>query len=300
VRIVGSMLVRNEDVFVERVVRSAAHVCDRIHAFDHMSEDATWKILTRLSRELDHLEVRRGRDARVSHRVLEQYVATNTWVLALDGDTVYDPQGLAQLASELRGGAHRDVFRLSGHSLNCDELDLERGTASGYMSPPSRWGTKLFNLYAVTSWSGCPQRLLSGTPVFRPGYTHEARRELFRELSWEDDPLRTLHLCFLPRSSLDGPEAVAGRLSLGETGLFQRSPVGRLRRWLRPPITDPRVAEYRRRGTNWKQEWYRLGERVTVDVRPFLGEREPLRGAERVERAREPEAPLGERRERGG
>ena len=33
---------------------------------------------------------------------------------------------------------------------------------------------------------------------------------------------------------------------------------------------DPRIKEYRREGRNWKREWYRHGERVTIDATPFF------------------------------
>jgi hypothetical protein len=36
-QIVGSILVRNEDVFVEQSIRNVAKFCDRIHAVDHDS-----------------------------------------------------------------------------------------------------------------------------------------------------------------------------------------------------------------------------------------------------------------------
>src|SRR5947207_15990060 len=95
-RIVGSVLVRNEDLFVERSIRNVAEFCDRIHAVDHVSDDATWEILQSLADELDHLEVRRSRNSAVAHRLLAPYAATETWVLGVDGDELYDPAGLAR------------------------------------------------------------------------------------------------------------------------------------------------------------------------------------------------------------
>ena len=74
VRIVGSVLVRNEDVHIERAIRNVADACDRIHVLDHLSNDRTPEILAGLSSELEHLEVRRSADAGDSHRDLEQYV----------------------------------------------------------------------------------------------------------------------------------------------------------------------------------------------------------------------------------
>jgi glycosyltransferase involved in cell wall biosynthesis len=270
VRIVGSVLVRNEDVFVERAIRNVASFCDEIHAVDHESEDGTAEVLRTLADELDHVRVVRSKDAGVSHRVLEPYAGTDTWVLGVDGDELYDPSGLTRLRADLESGAHDDVFRLKGHVLNCEELGDT--SASGYMAPPSRPVTKLFNLAAVTSWTGCPERLHAGTAVFRDGYGWDAMRYLSESTSWDTDPLRLLHLCFLRRSSRDGLDPAGGRPSAWETGAFRRGILGlpaRLR--FRHSFMDRRVKEYQRDGRNWKREWYALGDRVTVDAEPFLG-----------------------------
>jgi hypothetical protein len=268
VRIVGSVLVRNEDVFVERAVRNAAAFCDRIHAVDHQSSDRTWEILRGLASELDHLDVRRAAHAGESHRLLERYAGTRTWVIGVDGDELFDPFGLAVLREALLGGAHADVFRLKAHVLNCDELDGATGEARGWMAPPSRPVTKLFNFAAVEAWSGCPERLHSGTVVFRQGYDWESRRNLFDELRWEADPLRCLHVCFRRRSSRDAESEA--RPSLGQTGAYDRGPLGVLKRRLGRAGLPPKMVELNRSGRTWKQEWYARGPRVSVDATPFL------------------------------
>src|SRR6059058_1645395 len=94
-KIVGIVLVRNEDVFVEQAIRNVAEFCERIHAVDHVSTDRTWEILRALASDYDHVEVRRVRHAGESHRLLEPYAGTGTWVFAVDGDELYDPARLA-------------------------------------------------------------------------------------------------------------------------------------------------------------------------------------------------------------
>jgi glycosyltransferase involved in cell wall biosynthesis len=269
-QIVGSVLVRNEDLFVEQSLRNVAAFCDRIHAVDHLSTDGTWEILQSLARELDHLDVHRSRNSALAHRLLEQYAGTPTWVIGVDGDEVYDPTGLARFRDDLLGGAHADVFRLKAHVLNCDELDSGRGTASGWLAPPSRPITKLFNFAAVESWQGIPEPLQGGDAVFRPGYHWEARRDLASSTSWDTDPARCLHLCFLRRSTLDSDDAGRGRRSLAETAAYDVGPLGRLKRLLRRPRLAPHVVELERQGKNWKQEWYARGDRITIDATPFL------------------------------
>jgi hypothetical protein len=260
-RIVGSVLVRNEDLFVEQSIRNFVAFCDRIHAVDHMSTDQTWEILRTLAREFDHLDVRRSRNAAVAHRLLAPYAGTKTWVLGVDGDELYDRAGLAHLRSALRSGAYADVFRLKAHVLNCDALDKVARRASGWLAPPSRPVTKLFNFSAVESWSESTDPLQAGNAVFKTGQHWESRLDLADETPWEADPLRCLHVCFLPRSTKD---AGAERQNLDESGRYDRTLLGALRRMVRP-------ARQTGDGMNWKREWYARGERVTVDASPFLG-----------------------------
>ena len=259
-QIVGSVLVRNEDLFVEQSIRNVAGFCDRIHAVDHVSSDRTWQILRALAAELSHLDVRRSRNSATAHRLLAPYAGTDAWVIGVDGDELYDPAGLSRLRRDLLGGVHADVFRLKAHVLNCDELDRSAETASGWLAPPSRPITKLFNFGAVEAWAESPDPLQAGDVVFRAGQHWESRRDLADETTWETDPLRCLHVCFLRRSSADSGDA---RPNLDESGEYDRGPAGMMKRLVRR----------RRRlrgGTNWKRDWYARGERVTVDAGPFL------------------------------
>jgi hypothetical protein len=269
--IVGSVLVRNEDVFVEQAMRNVVSFCDRIHAVDHVSDDRTWEILRSLAQEYGHLDVHRSRNSADAHRLLEPYAKTETWVIGVDGDELYDPDGLARLRAALLAGAHADVFRLKAHVLNCDELDEATGTASGWLAPPSRPVTKLFNFGAVESWRKSPDPLQSGDVVFRDGFHWESRRDLADETTWETDPLRCLHVCFLRRSTREPDDrAGRGRTNLDESREYDRGTVGTLKRAIRRPKPPANIAELERQGKNWKREWYARGERVTVDASSFL------------------------------
>lgn len=263
-RVVGIVLVRNEDLFVEQAIRNTLAFCDRIHAVDHVSTDGTWEVLRRLAGEYDHLEIRRSRHAGESHRLVEPYAGTDTWVFGIDGDELYDPARLVTFREELLGGAYERVFKIASNVLNCVELDRERGTASGYLSPPSRSVTKLYNFAAIDGWAGDgAERLHGGTISFRPGYDERGVDNIGERMSWEETPVRCLHLCFLRRSSQDPDRAEASaRPILEETGMQDRSPVGALKRRLR-----------RRRPlevSNWKREKYMRGELVIVDASPFF------------------------------
>ncbi len=96
--------------------------------------------------------------------------------------------------------------------------------------------------------------------MFKPGQQWESRCDLADNTTWETDPLRCLHVCFLRRSTDESDHA---RLNLDESGEYDRGSVGMLKRLVRRPCS---VAA----GTSWKREWYTRGERVTVDATPFL------------------------------
>jgi hypothetical protein len=265
--IVGSMLVRNEDVFVEQAIRNVSGFCDRIHVVDHVSDDGTWEIVRSLAGEFEHVDARRSRNSADAHRQLAPYAGTDTWVIGVDGDELYDPEGLARLRGELLDGAHADVFRLKAHVLNCDEVDHVANTASGWLAPPSRPVTKLFNFGAVESWAESPDPLQSGDVLFRPGYHWESRRDLADVATWDTDRLRCLHVCFLRRSSRDVDGGT--RKNLDESREFDRGVVSSLKRLARAPKPAPRILELERQGKDWKREWYARGKRVTVDATPF-------------------------------
>jgi hypothetical protein len=268
VRLIGSVLVRNEDRYVERALRNVLPFLDRVHAFDHMSDDDTWEVLREVARDADHLDIARTRNSGDAHAALARYAGTPTWVLGVDGDELYDPDGLGRLREALVAGEHSDVFRLKAHVLNCDVIEEEAGMASGWLAPPSRPVTKLFNFGAVQSWQASPDPLQAGPVTFAAGFDWESRRDLSETTTWETDPLRLLHLCFVPRSSREGPDAWQTRKNLDESRAFRRDAIGAVRRLLRRGVS--RAAGAKPDDRNWKQEWYARGERVTVDAAPFL------------------------------
>ena len=269
-QVVGISLVRNEDRFVAQALRNVSHFCDRLIVAEHMSTDETPEVLRGLAEELDHLEVHRIRHSAESHALIEGLAGSDTWVLSVDGDELYDPDGLERLRSELEDGRFDDVFRIRPAGLHCDELDEDAGKARGYLSPPSRPLVGLLNFAAIDSWTGVrDERLHGGEITFRPGFGIESWRHLGDELGWERSPFRDLHVCFLRRSSQD-PDALppAGRPNLAETRAFRRGLLGPLERAVRKALRRDRS---RADGSSdWKGEKYRRGERVTVDVTPFL------------------------------
>jgi hypothetical protein len=265
VQILGIVLVHNEDVFVERAIRNVAEFCDRIYAVDHVSTDRTWEVLRSLGREYEHLETHRLAHAGDSHRLLEPYAGTNTWVFGVDGDELYDRARLARFRADLLDGAYASVFKIASNVLNCIALDVRTKQASGYLSPPSRSITKLYNFAAIDSWRGDgSERLHGGTIVFRPGYDERSVDNIGERISWEETPLRCLHTCFLARSSKDPEEqSLFARPILEQSQMHDRTWRGAVKRVLRrsrPPVETE----------DWKRTKYMRGDLVTVDASPFL------------------------------
>ena len=261
-QVVAVVLLHDEDVFAERVIRNVVQFCDRIHVADHASSDRTWEIVSALARELDNVDAVRISHAARSHDLVLPYVGTDTWVLSPDGDELFDPAGLQRLRGELEAGRYDAAFRLFPAMLHCVELDEAALTASGYLAPPALTGPKLFNFMALESWDRVyRERLHEGEPVFRDGWSWSSVARLEQDHAWDENPFRCLHTCFLRRSSRDGPGDHT-RLNIAEANTYRRDLRGGVARVLR--------RQGARRPGPWKLEKYRRGPLVTKDASPFL------------------------------
>ncbi len=268
-QIIGVVLVRNEDVHVRRAVSNIAAFCDRILLMDHGSQDQTPKILGELVLEHPHIELHTISDPRESHDLVAGYAGREVWMFAVDGDEIYDPARLAILRPQLLEGAYAEWWVIFGNVLNCDLIDPVLNIAEGYLAPPCRSITKLYNFSLISAWVGdTPERLHGGVITFKAGFDASKRLDLHQQFSWEDATFRCLHACFVIRSSgdLEAANGAAGK------GVRARENIMDLRKysvtiWLRRLyawITDRPVA------SAWKQDKYRRGTRVRVDAGPFF------------------------------
>ena len=263
-QVVAVVLLRNEDVFAERVLRNIAGFCDHIYVADHMSNDRTWDIVSSLARELDNVEALRISHAARSHDLVVPYIGTDTWVFSPDGDELFDSARLTGFRSELEAGRYEPYFRIVPAMLHCVSLDEEGARADGHLTPPARGSTRLFNFAALESWDGVTrERLHDGHPEYVDGYDWEAVYDMGAEVGFDASPFRCLHACFLQRSSRDRSTRGTARLNIAETNSYRRDALGRL---------AGAVRRVRRgwRGTSWKDERYRRGPVVTIDAAPFL------------------------------
>jgi glycosyltransferase involved in cell wall biosynthesis len=259
-QIAGIMLVRNEDLWIERTLRNALDFCDVLHVCDHQSTDATPEILARLAAEFPKLRVASIQNPRESNTPLLDYVGKPTWVFGVDGDEIYDPAGLRRFRTRLLAGEFDSWWALFGNVLNCDEIDARRRTAAGYLAPPCRSMTKLYNFRMLRELDPtAPQRLHShpGRDVFLEGFHAGLRCDLHEQTVWDDADFRCLHACFVPRSSRE--EAGCPRENVTE-GL---RPMRRLARFARRALGG-------RTSSDYKRDKYRRGSRVSVDATPFF------------------------------
>lgn len=259
-RIIGIMLVRNEDRFLKQAALNILEFCDRILIADHGSSDATPAICAELAGISPKFEVHRIREARESQAMLQPFAGTDTWIFGVDGDEVYDVAGLARLRRELLAGKFSEWWVVFGNVLNCDRIDLEHGTATGYLAPPCRSMTKLYNFRMVRELDPtAPQRLHShhGRDVFHKPFHALLRFEWYKEVAWDDAYFRCLHACLMPRSSR---EPVSGL----------RENVSESLRWPRRLKALGNRLLGRSSGSSYKREKYMRGPLVTVNTTPFF------------------------------
>ena len=267
-RIVGIGLFRDEDVFVEQAVRNVLGFCDEILLCDHASRDGTSGILERLAAERpDVLRLHRVEHPSRSHDLIAPLAGQDVWVFGVDGDELYDPEGLRRFRPRLLGGELDDWWLIRSNVLHAVELDRERGIARGYMSPPAPSMVKLHNFALIESWDGSHPERLHGTEGlrFKPG--RGARKlELGRRYGWDESPLRCLHVCFLPRSSSD--RGARARENIADRNAPSRLPRRAWRRLRRSAGGSPPSA--------WKREHYRAGPLEEVSIAPFLEVTAPI------------------------
>ena len=259
-QIVAILLIRNEDRFLDRVLTNIEDFCDRIIVTDNGSQDGTQAILQHWQQSCKKMELHSIRHPSESHNLIARFAASDTWVFGVDGDEIYDPQGLARLRKEILVGRYAENWRIVGHTLHCDALDESTFSALGFMAPPSRTATKLFNFGAIEHWNGCAQRLHGGDLKFKPGFSDKCQYRTFEHTSWEQSNFRCLHMAFIRRSSLQYQIDV-GRPNVSESW------AGGWRHRLRQLAA---LASRKTSASDYKQNSYRKGDRTQVDTHAFL------------------------------
>lgn len=266
-QIVGSVQVRNEDVYVKQVVLNILDFCDKVIITDHRSTDRTFEICRWLADEHPKIELSSIESPREAAIAIEPYFGTDTWIFGVDGDEVYDPQGLKIMRRQLLDGAFAKDFCVFGNVLNVTSLDMKRKTACGHLAPPSRSMTKLYNFFMIESWVNCPERLLGDGLTFKDGFDANLRRYLHEELDWDASPFRCLHMPFMKRSSTQKIRLSRTRLNPDEINRIANETGGMMRLFRTIQLHLMNLL-----GRDWKNRKYRRGPRVEKDVSAFFQE----------------------------
>ncbi len=263
-RIVGICLVRNEEIYLGQMLANIYEFCDEILIADNGSTDSTWRIATEWAQKRPKIQCRQIRHPSESHRMIEPFVNTPTWVFGVDGDELYDPCGLESFRKEIAAGLYDPYWMVSGGVLNCTRIDKGLKTAQGYLSPPSRNITKFYNFSAISEWSDVPgERLHGGRVVYKPGYGGSRRCPLHKQKKWEESLFRCLHLCFLPRSNRDSVDK-DGRVT--RWNLAEQQARGPLIRMYSAVLRQFGIS----RASPWKNDRYARGSLVSSPIQPFF------------------------------
>lgn len=204
-KIVGVSLVKNEENFIAWALLNAVEFCDEIIVLDNMSEDRTVEIVDAIASRHKHTTVIKVQDGNNTHKYVEDYAGTPTWILRIDGDEIFDPVGLAQLRERLLAGKFDEFWRLEASTLHVVGISFHQSQAYGYAPPGVAVLSNLYNFNAIESWHPGPRERLHGNSsiAFRSGYSLNSIKSFWNEHSWNDSQFRGLHMCFFPRSSLD-------------------------------------------------------------------------------------------------
>lgn len=259
-KIIGIVLIKDEDLFIERVLLNVVDFCDEIIVLDNLSTDNTYKIVGKLAQKYLSIKLRKINNARTSHLVVAPYAGTETWFFKVDGDEIYDPIGLQKLRKEIMAGQYQKYWRLEGNSLNCTAIDLEKSAATGYLTPPAKQVALLYNFSIILSWEENNEERLHGqNVVFKKGFSKNDRLLLFEKYSWEDSPFRCLHICFLKRSSSE-QNKISARLNPNESfvlfpktinfvrnllkGKFSLESTYKLEKYKKGPLCSKRIDDF--------------------------------------------------------
>lgn len=264
-QIIGSVQVRNEDIFVEQAVLNILDFCDKVIITDHQSTDHTFEICKRLADEYPKIELSRIKSPREAAVAIEPYFGTDTWIFGVDGDEIYDPVSLRVMRERLLRGEFSENWCIFGNVLNVVSLDMRRKKAKGYLAPPSRSMTKLYNFSMIESWRNCPERLLGDDLTFKEGFHANLRRYLHEELDWASSPFRCLHMPFMKRSSTQKIRLSRTRLNPDEINRISLERSGTLRLFSTIQLYVMNFL-----GKDWKNQKYRRGPRVEENVSAFF------------------------------
>lgn len=281
-RIVGIVLVQNEENFVVWAISNVLEFCDEIIVLDNNSTDATWERIQTLAARHPKIRAERVVHADRTNEYAVPFVGQDVWLFGVDGDEIYDPTGLIRFRQRILDGEFRRAREIRGHTVHARTIDLDAQVAVGFVTPAAKAATKLYYAGAMESWHANTQRL-HGRPVYKPGWESADRVHSAGSETWTQADLRMLHLCFFPRSTVNADVAVRQNITDRSFRNVWRRPVFSLLAAL--GLGGGRLGKYVRRLAGIrKPQHYAVGE---LEERSIAGFGRPadfgLPGADAVE-----------------
>lgn len=207
--IVAVIMVKNEDLYIRKVIEGIQHFVSDIIMIDNCSTDETVSIAKHCG-----VQPITEPDLRVTHGYIEPYVGRGVWVFGVDGDEIYDAAGLERLHDQMVDGLYDDAYQVQGWYLHATEFAPGRLTAKGYLGPPAHTPAKLYNMDMIDSWPNTYKDIL-----FMMRKSTRGRKARALPDTWEGTPMRCVHTRFLRRSSQEPEETVGvreeGRAAIG-------------------------------------------------------------------------------------
>ncbi len=252
IEIIGICLVKNEDIYIERVLKNISGFCDKIRVIDNGSTDDTIEIVKKCIKRFSNITLEHTKRINRTHKIVEGYAGEDKWIFGVDGDEIYDPKGLSVLRSEILNGDYQNFWMLRGYFYHLVQLDAKTNQAVGYLAPPSKDPNKLYNFSLLERW-----RADNVQPIFHcqthrfkdPQYYSQhypKNKKLHRKYGWEDCPLRCIHTRMLQRSSKEEYDTfINTRLNLSN-------------------VISNKKHNFRKK--------YRLGGKKSKDVSDFFGD----------------------------
>lgn len=260
IKIVGISLVKNEDRFVQNSLESVIDFCDKIIVLDNNSSDNTFDILQKLKNKYpEKIILQKIENAVLSHTYIEKYAGTPTWIFGVDGDEIYDKNRLSDFKKEIISGKYEKYFQIFGNCLHVEKINELDKEVSGYLSPPSKSITKLYNFGVIFSWEEHAERLHGNNIRFKPGFSRGSILKLFETQGFDNAIFRCLHMCFLKRSSFD--KKGGQRFNPTENSKWYFPVINFLRNIFRGDFSP---------GSSYKMRKYRRGEIVKFSYKDFI------------------------------
>lgn len=246
------VLAHNQDRWIKTVIENAARAADYMTVIHHESDDDTDDRIHDADTGRCFAAVEKYHDLRYAHRAVAPHAGEPVWAWQIDGDEIYDPAGLKQLADQCRAGLHDDVWRIHGRYLHVTSINHDDRTVTGHLHQ-GKCGANFYNLSHLERWDADGRRapFMSADIAFKPGRNPQRRDREHERAQWNQSLMRCLHMRFMRQTSRVRDDEGARRsanqvcgwgLGVQETG--------------RDPKANHRLS-------------YRQGPVVTVDATPF-------------------------------